>query len=66
MDQTRVKSPGENMNQEETEGDIKVVSKRAPAPLTLVCGVCSAPAPDHLHFGGENTCTCTNNSLGVL
>ena len=29
--------------------------KRAPAPLTVSCGVCSAPAPDHLHFGGETS-----------
>ena len=28
--------------------------KRPPAPLNLTCGVCSAPAPDHLHFGGES------------
>ena len=27
--------------------------KRPPAPLNLTCGVCSAPAPDHLHFGGK-------------
>ena len=27
--------------------------KRPPAPLNLICGVCSAPAPDHLHFGGK-------------
>ena len=34
---------------EETDG----VTKRFPASLTLSCGVCSAPAPDHLHFGGS-------------
>ena len=34
---------------EETDGTIK----RFPASLTLSCGVCSAPAPDHLHFGGS-------------
>jgi hypothetical protein len=27
--------------------------KRAPAPLVLRCLVCSAPAPEHLHFGGK-------------
>ena len=26
--------------------------KRAQALLCLECGVCGAPAPDHLHFGG--------------
>ena len=26
---------------------------RAPTALTVECGVCSEPAPDHLHFGGE-------------
>lgn len=25
---------------------------RAPTALTVECGVCSEPAPDHLHFGG--------------
>ena len=28
--------------------------KRPPAMLTLPCGVCGAPAPDHNHFGGSN------------
>jgi hypothetical protein len=27
--------------------------KRPPAMLTLPCGVCGAPAPDHKHFGGR-------------
>ena len=27
--------------------------KRPPALLNLTCGVCSAPAPDQLHFGGK-------------
>ena len=27
--------------------------KRPPAVLTLPCGVCGAPAPDHKHFGGR-------------
>ena len=27
--------------------------RRQPASLTILCGVCGAPAPDHLHFGGE-------------
>ena len=34
---------------EETDG----VNKRFAASLTLSCGVCSAPAPDHMHFGGR-------------
>ena len=29
------------------------LKKRPPAALNLTCGVCSAPAPDHLHFGGK-------------
>ena len=28
--------------------------KRAPTALTVECGVCLGPAPDHLHFGGKN------------
>ena len=31
----------------------KRISKRLPTALTQTCGVCSAPAPDHKHFGGE-------------
>ena len=27
--------------------------KRAPTALTIECGVCLGPAPDHLHFGGN-------------
>jgi hypothetical protein len=27
--------------------------KRPPAVLTLPCGVCGGPAPDHKHFGGR-------------
>ena len=27
--------------------------KRPAAPLNMTCGVCSAAAPDHLHFGGN-------------
>ena len=26
--------------------------KRAPTALTVECGVCYGPAPDHVHFGG--------------
>ena len=29
------------------------IDKRAAPALTLTCGVCCAPAPDHLHFGGK-------------
>ena len=28
--------------------------KRAPTALTVECGVCLGPAPDHLHFGGRS------------
>ena len=27
--------------------------KRAPTALTIKCSVCGSPAPDHLHFGGN-------------
>ena len=27
--------------------------KRAPTALTVECGVCAGPAPDHIHFGGD-------------
>ena len=33
---------------------IFLLSKITKRHLNLTCGVCSAPAPDHLHFGGEN------------
>ena len=29
--------------------------KRAPTALTVECGVCHGPAPDHVHFGGKET-----------
>ena len=29
--------------------------RRAPNVLSLRCGVCQAPAPNHLHFGGKGT-----------
>ena len=29
--------------------------KRAPTALTVECGVCAGPAPDHIHFGGDYT-----------
>lgn len=32
--------------------------RRAPAALVLDCDVCSAPAPDHLHFGGHCCYSC--------
>ena len=28
-------------------------TKKPPAPLNMICGVCSAPAPNYLHFGGK-------------
>ena len=36
----------------------KVRKRRAPTALTLDCNVCSAPAPDHLHFGGHCCYSC--------
>jgi len=32
--------------------------KRAPTALTVDCGVCSGPAPDHLHFGARCCYSC--------
>jgi len=32
--------------------------KRAPTALTLRCDVCTAPAPDHFHFGGHCCYSC--------
>jgi len=32
--------------------------KRAPTLLTLRCDVCTAPAPDHYHFGGHCCYSC--------
>ena len=32
--------------------------RRAPTALTLECDVCSAPAPDHFHFGGHCCYSC--------
>ena len=32
--------------------------KRSNIPLTLSCGVCSAPAPEHLHFGTHSCYSC--------
>jgi len=32
--------------------------KRAPTALTVECGVCSGPAPDHLHFGARCCYSC--------
>ena len=37
---------------------LKVRKRRAPTALTLRCNVCSAPAPDHLHFGGHCCYSC--------
>ena len=38
---------------EQEENDLDTGKKRPPAMLTLPCGVCWAPAPDHKHFGGR-------------
>ena len=32
--------------------------RRAPTALCRECGVCTAPAPDHLHFGGHCCYSC--------
>ena len=32
----------------------KEPARRVRTVLSLECGVCSAPAPDHLHFGGKH------------
>merc|ERR1711970_722170 len=57
MNQSGRKSLEENMNVQELVGETKM-SKRPPAPLNLKCGVCSAPAPDHLHFGAHCCYSC--------
>jgi len=44
-------------NQEDEEED-KKMKKRPATVLTLICGVCSAPAPDHLHFGAHTCYSC--------
>jgi hypothetical protein len=40
--------------------------KRPPAMLTLPCGVCGAPAPDHKHFGGREYMDNIKKWLSVL
>merc|ERR1711892_1463922 len=47
----------EKTSQVELEENMKI-PKRPPAPLNLTCGVCSAPAPDHLHFGAHTCYSC--------
>ena len=42
---------------------IDQIKKRAPTALTVECGVCSGPAPDHLHFGGN---LYTNKNIFVV
>ena len=42
------------------------MSKRAQTRLTLKCGVCSAPAPEHFHFGGERIPLTRYNSSSTL
>ena len=37
---------------------VQVKKRRAPTLLVLDCSVCSAPAPDHLHFGGHCCYSC--------
>ena len=36
----------------------QVKKRRAPTALTLSCDVCSAPSPDHYHFGGHCCYSC--------
>merc|ERR1711892_1072034 len=47
----------EKTSQKELEEN-KKIPKRPPALLNLTCGVCFAPAPDHLHFGGHCCYSC--------
>merc|ERR1711892_1224860 len=57
MEPARQQDEEEKTSQEELEESMKI-PKRPPAPLNLTCGVCSAPAPDHLHFGGHCCYSC--------
>ena len=43
---TYFSSPVSTMEEKESARRVRTV-------LSLDCGVCSAPAPDHLHFGGK-------------
>eukprot|EP00092_Neocalanus_flemingeri_P024863 GFUD01026959.1.p1 GENE.GFUD01026959.1~~GFUD01026959.1.p1 ORF type:complete len:871 (+),score=185.18 GFUD01026959.1:91-2703(+) len=45
-------------SQKDEEDDSSKLKKRPATALTLVCGVCSAPAPDHLHFGAHSCYSC--------
>jgi len=49
-----------NENKSSTEEDHQSAKtkKRAPTALTIECGVCSGPAPDHLHFGARCCYSC--------
>ena len=53
----RIKSPAE------LEGDVRqepgLKRRRSAASLTVLCPVCGGPAPDHLHFGGDQQLTTT-------
>ena len=37
--------------------------RRAPNVLSLRCGVCQAPAPNHLHFGGKGTTLANGENM---
>jgi len=45
------------ITQEDKSQTLKA-KKRAPTALTVDCGVCSGPAPDHLHFGARCCYSC--------
>ena len=40
--------------------------QRAPTALTMKCGVCYAPAPDHIHFGGQSVGQCRVKMSSLL
>jgi len=55
MDITNTFDIKKDITKEETSTKPK---KRAPPSLTVSCGVCSSPAPDHLHFGARCCYSC--------
>ena len=51
----RIKSPAELEGEVRQEPGLK--RRRSVASLTVLCPVCGGPAPDHLHFGGDQRVT---------
>ena len=58
----RIKSPAELEGEVRQEPGLK--RRRSAASLTVLCPVCGGPAPDHLHFGGEQQVTTAGAKKG--